>query len=669
VISAGAARALARCALLPGVCFALVLATHTRLSEAVPSYELALYAARLSVAAALALALCWLPVMLADLHCRGWRAALAATVAALLALPGALGVAQHLALSDGLRARGISYERAEPALLALLLCGALCLWAFQRFARPSSRDLALGLAMLGGAFAADVWLGRVQVDLSVLLQAFYAVLIAVLLQLALARRPVWLWRTTALAGSSVAGLAALSLLLPAPFERGRRRALVQESSLELIERRLGLAPRAPAWPALPPPARCAELLRPSALPAFELDARARRNVVLISVDTVRADYAGASVHGRPLMPGLTRFMRESRRAQRAHTSYPATLLALSSALRGLTVSELLLAPRLPANLFQAARAQLDAVTAVLPSGQYFQRPDVRRHLLAGTQLELARGARAQTDRAIERLRALRAGQQRHMLWIHYFEPHAPYQTWRGFDFGSSDRQRHLSELAAVDRELGRLLDVLRAEGWYEDSLIALFADHGESFGERGHFYHHNLVYPWLVRVPFALRVPNAAPGVFRGPVQLSDVAPTVLQFLGATQAPHAMSGVALLGNDPPAERALLSEEFAISGAVLERFARSAPRSQSDLERRLARIERGPGYPSKLALMRGRFMLIAHRGSGVSELYDVASDPRAARDLAEAAPAELSALQREAAGMRERVLSRALCQLRAQGAPQ
>jgi hypothetical protein len=368
------------------------------------------------------------------------------------------------------------------------------------------------------------------------------------------------------------------------------------------------------------------------------------------------------VHGRLVMPGLVRFLGESRRASRAHTSYPATLLALSSALRGLTVSELLLAPQLPRNLFEAAAGRLDSIRAVLPGSRYFKRPDVRRHLLAGAELDVQRGARDQTDRAIARLRGLRARGQRHLLWIHYFEPHSPYQTWRDFEFGSSDRQRHLSELAAVDRELTRLLEVLRAEGWYEDSLIVLFSDHGESFGERGHFYHHNLVYPWLIRVPFALRAPGMGPGVMRGPVQLSDVAPTVLQFLGAREAPHPMSGVALLGEGPPPERALISEEFAISGAVLERFVRSPPRLARDLAARVARIERGPGYPSKLALTRAGFELITHRGSQVVELYDVAADPRAARDLAERAPRERAALERETARLREQTLARALCQL-------
>jgi arylsulfatase A-like enzyme len=645
----------------------LVVATHARLSRAPPSYELGLYAGRLALVAALALALFWLPVMAADRLCRGRRGSIAAALAMLLALPGVRAVARHLALSDGLRARGVAPEHAEPVLIALLLVGPLCLWAFQRCARPRARDFALGLTLLGVLFGGDVWLGRVQVDLSALFQALYAPLIAVLLQLALGRRPVWLERASAASALLAVSLGALSLLLPAAFERGRRSALVQESSLELIERQLLLGPALPALPRRPGSARCAELLRPSILPRFELPAHARRNVVLISIDTLRADYAGARVQGRVLMPGLMRFMGESRRAQRAQTGYPATLLALSSALRGLMVSELLLAPRLPASLFQAARAQVDAVSAVLPSGHYFQRPDVRRHLLAGVELEPAHGAVAQTDRAIERLRVLRAEQRRHLLWIHYFEPHAPYKTWRGFEFGSSDRQRHLSELAVVDRELSRLLEVLRSEGWYEDSLILLFADHGESFGERGHFYHHNLVYPWLIRVPFAMHVPGSAPGVIRGPVQLSDVAPTALQFLGAEQAPHAMSGIALLGAEPPAQRALTSEEFAISGGVLERFARSPPRSERELALRVARIERGPGYPSKLALTQGHFALIAHRGSGVSELYDVAADPHAARDLAESAPGQLAALQREAAGVRERLLARALCQLGAQTA--
>jgi Sulfatase len=664
VISAGAARALARCAFLPGVCFLLIVATQARLSRTLPSYELGLYAARLALVAALALSLYWFPVQLADLHCRGWRSAIAAGLSVVLALPAARSVAQHLALSDGLRAYGVTPAQAEPALLALLLAGPLCLWAYQRLARARAGDFALGLALFGALVGAELWIGRVQVDLSALLQAGCSLLIATLLELALRAQRGWTWRASAAGSTLVATLTVLSLLQPAAFARGRRRALVQESPLELVERRLWLAPAAAPLPPAPSAARCAQLLAPSALPRLLLDANARRNVILISIDTLRADYAGARVEGRPLMPGLLRFLGESRRAQHAHTGYPATLLALSSALRGLSVSELLLAPRLPASVFQAARPRLDALHAVLPRGNYFARPAVRRHLLAGLEPELASGARAQTDSAIARLRELRAEDRRHLLWIHYFEPHAPYRSWQGLEFGSSDRQRHLSELALVDRELTRLLALLREEGWYQDSLIVVFADHGESFGERGHRYHHNLVYPWLVRVPFALRVPGGAAGVIGGPVQLSDLAPTVLQFLGAAHAPHAMSGVPLLAGDPPAERLASSEEFAISGNVLERFARTPLASRRELEQRLSRIERGPGYPSKLALTSGRFALIAHRGSGVGELYDVAADPRAARDLADSAPGELAELQRAAAGLRERVLARALCQLQA-----
>jgi arylsulfatase A-like enzyme len=644
---------------LPGVGFVLILATLARLSRALPPYEVHLYAARIALFAALGLSLVWLAVSLVDGLCRGLRVLLAAALVLLIALPGVQGVAQHLALSDGLRARGVAAAWAEPVLTLLLLSVPLALWAFQRFACFRPLDFGLGLALLGLLFGLDVWLGRVQVDLSALLQTFYVLLLCALLHTAFGDRLKWLSASSCLL---VVGLCLLSWLQPGLFEQGRRKALVQESSLEFVERKLLLAPRPPPLPEQPSRARCAQLLGRAAIPALELDAGLRRNVVLISIDTLRADYAGLRVHGRLLMPALVRFMSESRRASLAHTTYPATLLALSSAFRGLTVSELLLAPRLPESLFETLHARLAKVHAVLPRSRYFKRPDVRRYLLAGADVHATDGARGQTDHAIQQLRALRAAGQQHLLWIHYFEPHAPYQTWRGLEFGSTDRQRHLSELAAVDRELGRLLTVLRTEGWYGDSLIMLFADHGESFGERGHFYHHNLVYPWLLRVPFALHVPGGAAGVIRGPVQLSDVAPTVLQFLGATRPPHPMSGVPLLAAEPAADRVLVSEEFAVSGAILERYASSPMRTAGDLGARLARIERGPGYPSKLAVTRGGFELITHRGSGVVELYDVASDPGAARDLADSAAPERSELVREAARLRERLLARSLCQL-------
>ncbi|HEX6242250.1 MAG TPA: sulfatase-like hydrolase/transferase, partial [Polyangiales bacterium] len=424
-----------------------------------------------------------------------------------------------------------------------------------------------------------------------------------------------------------------------------------------------LAP-APPEKALPARSRehCAGVLAPTRLPALELAPERRRNVIFISIDSVRADFVRrARPDGSVAMPAVARFMAESRAARPAHAAYPATLMSLASALTGAAPTDLLLAPDAYPTLFQLTSGRFDHVEVVLPSSRYFARPEVRTRLLSGAKVFSAGGATRQTRYARDLLQGLREQGKSHFVWLHYFDPHEPYDTHPPHDFGDSDPQRYLSELAYVDDTLQPLLELLRSEGWYDDSLIALFSDHGESFGERGHRYHHHLLYTWLLSVPFALHAPGLAPGLFEGPVQLTDLTPTVLQFLGVSPT-RPSRGLPLLAADPAPDRALFSEEIPVNSRVLQELREQPLASEADVLARLRRIERGYGYVSKLAVTRSGYQLVQHRDSQAVELYDVAHDPRAERDLADAQPARRAALAAELAELRRDMLLRALCEL-------
>jgi arylsulfatase A-like enzyme len=256
---------------------------------------------------------------------------------------------------------------------------------------------------------------------------------------------------------------------------------------------------------------------------------------------------------------------------------------------------------------------------------------------------------------------MRARGERHLMWVHYIEPHDPYVRHPELDLGDSDEQRYQSELAYVDLELGALLRVLREEGWYEDSLIAVFADHGESFGEHEHHHHHYLLYPWLVAVPFALHVPGLAPGPFSGPVHLMDLAPTVLQFVGFP-ANRPLRGLPLLIADPPAERALLSEEIALTGRHLYPYRAHAAASEAEVLARLRHVEHAGGYAGKLAIAQNGLQLVQHRSSRAIELYDMQRDPRAENDLVGARPEAARALSDALRSVREESLLRSLCEV-------
>ena len=159
------------------------------------------------------------------------------------------------------------------------------------------------------------------------------------------------------------------------------------------------------------------------------------------------------------------------------------------------------------------------------------------------------------DEASAWLTEHRAG--RFFLWVHLFEPHAPYGD-------PSDHrpvaQRYDDEIAEADRQVGR---VLQALGDSPSTLVVVAADHGEAFGEHGEISHSLFVYDTTLRVPLIVAGPGVATSVVRGVVGLVDLAPTVLLQLGV--AGFDSDGIALAeplrGREPPT-RELYAETFA-----------------------------------------------------------------------------------------------------------
>lgn len=652
---------------MPGACLSLLVASQWRLTERAPPVGVWLYAACLGLVAGLGLALLWLPVTWLDRRTQGRTVLLPALLVLTLCFPFVHSLGVHLSGSDGLRARGFSAGLLELGFSAVFLSLPLLVWTVQRFTRRRLLDLGLGAALLVALLWLDVKVSRHQGELAALLEGCAALVFATLASTLLAAWP----RAASRAALGSLGLVLLGVLLacalPERAREGRRAARVQESSVDYLDGRLARRIGPSRDGALLPLSAtvCADALRAERFLPLALGKQRRRNVVLISIDSVRADHVRSQIAGQPLMPALVGFLREGRGPERAFTAYPATALAMSAAFTGLLPSELLLATPPADNLFTLAHGLVDQVEAVLPSGNYFQRPDVAHYLLRGASVHMT-AATKQTDLTIARLRALRAAEQTHLLWVHYFEPHVPYVGHRATAFGESDRQRYASELAHVDGQLARLLSMLREEGWYDDSLIGVFADHGEAFGEHGHSHHHYLLYPWLVEVPFGLHAPEPLVFARPSPAHLTDLTPTVLHFLGAERAPRALTGQSLLSPAAGAERSVIGEAFPVSGSALLAYAREPIGSEDQLLARLARIEHGPGYPSKLALAERGHRLILHRGSGASELY-AETDRRASHDLADSAPQLREQLVQQAALWRERLLTRGRCALLAKQA--
>jgi choline-sulfatase len=108
------------------------------------------------------------------------------------------------------------------------------------------------------------------------------------------------------------------------------------------------------------------------------------------------------------------------------------------------------------------------------------------------------------------------------LWVHLFEPHAPY--------AAGD---YAAEVTAADRELGDFFADLRRRGLWDDVVLSVTSDHGESLGEHGESTHGFFVYDSTIRIPWILKAPGQAPRRFTYQVRILDVLPTMIELAQA----------------------------------------------------------------------------------------------------------------------------------------
>ncbi len=419
-----------------------------------------------------------------------------------------------------------------------------------------------------------------------------------------------------------------------------------------------------AWP--PSAAACPDVLPSIETAALSIDPSRRRNVFIITVDALRKDVVGA-MHGEaPVTPELSRLAAGGVAFQNATSTYPATLFAVGSAFTGLSPAELYLAPTLPETVFTRAAAHTDRQFAILPDVSWFRLPIVERFLAAGLEPVFAANDAAATRASIRRLQAARAEGASVMAWIHYYAPHDPYRARRPFPFGAGKKNAYLSEVAAFDRELGRLLDYLQRDGWLEDSLVVFFSDHGEALGEEGYWGHHVYLNGWMTDVPLVLWHADLPPSQPAVGVSLADVAPTVLHFLGLP-APPDLAATSLLALDPSAKgRPSFSEAFPVRGrALFDGFLLPAF-DDATIRKRLQGIRRASrGYEPKVGVTLDRYRLVRHRSANTTLLYERAA--QAGEALVEDAATE-AALRAELDRWEREQLRRIECRLHLRATP-
>jgi arylsulfatase A-like enzyme/Flp pilus assembly protein TadD len=302
-----------------------------------------------------------------------------------------------------------------------------------------------------------------------------------------------------------------------------------------------------------------------------------RNLVVITIDTLRADHVGAYGYARARTPTLDALAARGVVFERAYSAAPITLTSHATIMtgryppgHGARDNGMHLAPGVPtlAETLRADGFRTAAFVAAFPLDHEFGLDrgfDVYGDRLprgADGKLQNERPASQVVDEAIawldSRQSAADGRQPRFFLWVHFFEPHAPYGDPAS---GRSTLDRYDDEIATADREAGRLLGVLGDAA--RDTAVIVAGDHGEAFGEHGEYAHSIFVYDTTLRVPLIVAAPGTAPARVGGAVTLADVAPTAARLVGATM--HEVDGVDLttvLAGGPAPHRELYAESFA-----------------------------------------------------------------------------------------------------------
>jgi len=301
---------------------------------------------------------------------------------------------------------------------------------------------------------------------------------------------------------------------------------------------------------------------------------AARNVLLITIDTLRADHVGVYGYASARTPVMDAVARGGVRFEKAWAAAPITLTSHASLLtgryppghgarhNGIPVSSTV--PTL-ATALKSAGFSTAAFVSAFPLDKRFglQRgfdvyDDELPRAADGRHLNERPGAET-ASRALAWLRAPRG--DRFFLWVHLFDPHAPY----GDPSAQNARpalQRYDDEIATADREAGRVMAGLGDAA--ASTLVVIAADHGEAFGEHGEMGHSIFVYDTTLHVPMVMQGPGVPKGVaVKGDVSLVDVAPTITALLGLQQMDvDGRTLVSAFDRHPLDTRPIYAESFA-----------------------------------------------------------------------------------------------------------
>ncbi len=421
--------------------------------------------------------------------------------------------------------------------------------------------------------------------------------------------------------------AAVALLALGARPAAARLAWFDNFRLLLVERAplLGQAVRVAARLAPPPPiaddacsgAGCDDAPTTSASHALDLRGR---DLLLISIDALRADHVGAYGYGRPTTPHIDALAKQGALFDDAYCPTPHTSYSVTSMMTGKYMRPLLLqgAGQDSDTWASLLRTYGFRTAAFYPPAVFFIDPDrFQTFKQSFLGFEYRKVEFAEGDARVGQVESYMRGEgtdRRVFAWVHLFSPHEPYEAHPGHAFGDRDVDRYDSEIAFADSTVGKLVALFRKQR--PGAVVIVTADHGEEFGDHGGHYHGSSVYEEQVRVPLVISAPGAiAAGTRIGEVvQTIDLLPTVLGALDIPRPPRIRGrdlGDLLAGERKPGDGLALAE--------------------TDEQELLAK---------------GPFRLVCQRQVGACKLFDLRTDPHENRDVAHDDSERFEAMRRE-----------------------
>lgn len=368
---------------------------------------------------------------------------------------------------------------------------------------------------------------------------------------------------------------------------------------------------------------CAVLLL--ALIAVSSSAATKPNLVLITLDSTRADRMGFLGGKGGLTPNLDRLAGESIVFEHAYAQAPATVVSHATILSGT----------------YPQTTGMSEIGGTLPSSLPYL-PDLLKSqgyrtaaFVGSIQLDPRNGPAQGFDRGFQTYDAgflpvipsdkrppmtERRGDQvvaRAVAWLTH-NAQGPFLVWIHINSPHATGASYNTAVTGADAAIGKLLAALRQQKLYGNTAIVVVADHGESLGAHGEQTHGVFLYDDTIHVPLLVRLPEGQPAAKRVPakVRLVDVAPTLLEIAGIP-VPSQMQGQSLL-----------------------RIAKASAAADQPVYSRSELPQRGFGWSTLESWHAGKYLYIR---APKPELYDLTADPGATHNLAQSSKATLDTM--------------------------